>query len=242
MNLPAGGGMPVAEAATDLERAGLTEHPEPSAAAGPLRLVVVSPPTLLRDCLVGVLDRQTDVQVVAVAAAVAEAQAAVARAHPDLVVLDPGLVDEDGLRLVTRLRADGQGTRVMILSEDRSPRTLQRAFSAGAHSYLCPRCTCDEVMDAVARTAAGETVVGPELVQQLVAAVSADCRAPVELSAREQEVLEHISAGATNAEIARQLGVSVRTVQKHLENLFRQFAVHERAAVVAEAFRQGLLS
>jgi DNA-binding NarL/FixJ family response regulator len=62
------------------------------------------------------------------------------------------------------------------------------------------------------------------------------------LSAREQEVLEHISRGATNAEIAGQLDVSVRTVQKHLENLFRQFAVHERAAVVAEAFRKGLLS
>lgn len=242
MNLPAGGGVPVAGSATALQQAGHTDHPEPLAGAGSLRVVVVSPATLLRDCLVGVLGQQTAVQVVAVAATVDEAHAAVVGARTDLVVLDPRLADEDGLRLITRLRADDRDTRVMILTEDRSPRTLQRAFSAGADSYLCSRCTCDEVMDAVARTASGETVVGSELVQQLVAAVSADCRAPVELSEREQEVLEHISRGATNAEIAGQLGVSVRTVQKHLENLFRQFAVHERAAVVAEAFRQGLLS
>lgn len=241
MNLPAGG-IPVAGRATDLEQTEPTEQAEPLATAGSLRIVVVGSPTLLRDCLVGVLDRQTSVHVVAVAATVAEAHEVVVRARPDLIVLDPRLADEDGLRLLTLLRAEGRDTRVMILSEDRSPRTLQRAFSAGAHSYVCPRCTCDEVMDAVARTAAGETVVGPALVQPLVAAVSADCRAPVELSEREQEVLEHISRGATNAEIAGQLGVSVRTVQKHLENLFRQFAVHERAAVVAEAFRQGLLS
>lgn len=226
--------------AAALEQTRSPEDPEPPAGAGSLRIVVVSAPTLLRDCLVGVLNRQTTV--VAVAATVDEAHAAVARARPDLVVLDPRLADEDGLRLITRLRADGRDTRVMILSEDRSPRTLQRAFSAGAHSYMCPRCPYDDIMDAVARTAAGETVVGPELVHQLVAAVSADSRAPVELSAREQEILEHISRGATNAEIAGQLDVSIRTVQKHLENLFRQFAVHERAAVVAEAFRQGLLS
>lgn len=207
-----------------------------------MRLVVVSDPSLLRDCLVGMLDRQEGMDVTAVAATVDEAYAAVLRWRPDVVVLDPRLRDEDGLRLITRLHAEGRDTRVMILSEDQSPRTLQRAFIAGAHSYMCPRCTCDQVMDAVRRTAAGQTVVGPELVRQLVAAVSADWRGPVELSTREQEVLEHISRGATNAEIAQELDVSVRTVQKHLENLFRQFAVHERAAVVAEAFRHGLLS
>lgn len=239
MNPLAGGEAPVAGRAAALEH---THHPDRPAGPGSLRLVVVSDPSLVRDCLVGVLNRQARVEVAAVAATVDEAHAAVLRWRPDLVVLDPRLRDEDGLGLITRLRADGRDTRVMILTEDQSPRTLQRAFSAGAHSYLCPGCTCDEVMDAIRRTAAGQTVVGPELVEPLVAAVSAHWRGPVELSAREQEVLEHISAGATNAQIAQELGVSVRTVQKHLENLFRQFAVHERAAVVAEAFRHGLLT
>jgi DNA-binding CsgD family transcriptional regulator len=55
-------------------------------------------------------------------------------------------------------------------------------------------------------------------------------------------VLAHISRGATNAEVAGELDISIRTVQKHLENLFRELGVHDREALVAEAFRQGLLS
>lgn len=209
---------------------------------GSLRLVVVGAPNLLRDCLLCVLEGQSGTEVAAVAATVAEALAAVAGASPEVVVLDPQLVGEDGLSLIAELRKDGQDAKVMIVGEDQSPHMLRRAFNAGASSYMSPRCTAEEVLDAVRRTAAGQTVVGPDLIRELVAAASAATRGPGELSVREQQVLEHISCGATNAEIARQLDVSVRTVQKHLENLFRQFGVHERAAVVAEAFRQGLLS
>lgn len=245
MNGPAGGEVSVARRPQEAEHA---EQNEPTHSAGQpaekgsLSIVVVDTPSLLRDCLVSVLERQADVQVVGVAASVDEAQTAVTGAPPDVVVLDPRLAEGDGLALIGRLRAQGSGTPVMVLSEDQSPQMLQRAFRAGADSYMSPWCTGEDITDAVRRTAAGQTVVAPNLVAQLVAAVATPTPGAVELSAREQEVLEHISRGATNAELARQLHVSIRTVQKHLENLFRQLGVHERAALVAEAFRRGLLS
>lgn len=245
MNPQAGGEVPVARRPREAERPEWSEPITPAgqpAEKGSLSIVVAGAPSLLRDCLVSVLERQADVQVVGVAASVDEAQTAVTGARPDVVVLDPRLAEGDGLVLIGRLRAQGSGTRVMVLSDDQSPQMLQRAFRAGADSFMCPWCTGEDIIDAVRRTAAGQTVVAPPLVAQLVAAVATSTPAAVELSAREQEVLEHISRGATNAEIARQLHVSIRTVQKHLENLFRQLGVHERAALVAEAFRRGLLS
>lgn len=238
MNLRAGGEAPVVGRPQD----DADSEPGRFAKEGSLLVLVIGLPSLLRDCLVSVLDQEVGVEVVGVAATADEAQTAVAGAQPDVVVIDPRLADGSGLTLVQRLRDSDAETRVLVVSEDQSPHMVQRAFRAGANSVVCPWCTGEAFMDAVRRTAVGETVVGPDLVEQLVAAASAATPSVVDLSAREQEVLGHISRGATNAEIARQLDVSIRTVQKHLENLFRQFGVHERAALVAEAFRQGLLS
>lgn len=238
MNTPAGEEAPV----VGRPQASADSEPGRSETEGSLLVVVVGPPSLLRDGLVSVLDQELDVEVVGVAATADEAQTAVAGARPDVVVIDPRLVGGGGLTLIQRLRDSDAEPRVLVVSEDQSPHMVQRAFRAGGNSVVCAWCTGEAVVDAVRRTAAGEAVVGPDLVEQFVAAVSAATPSVAGLSAREQEVLGHISRGATNAEIARQLDVSIRTVQKHLENLFRQFGVHERAALVAEAFRQGLLS
>lgn len=245
MNLSAGGETLVVrrpDGAAQRERTGHAEQPGWPDGEASLLAVVVGAPTLLRDCVVSVLDQQDGVRVAGVAATVDEAQAAVLRARPHIVVVDPRRVEGEGLAVIARLRDADPDVRVLVVCEDQSPQTLQRVFQAGAHSVVCPWCTGDDVVDAVRRTAAGQTVVGPDLMEQLVAAASAATSNTVDLSAREREVLEHISCGATNAEIASQLDVSIRTVQKHLENLFRQFAVHERAALVAEAFRRDLLS
>lgn len=99
-----------------------------------------------------------------------------------------------------------------------------------------------EIVAAIRQTVAGETVISPQFLRRLVTQPSpSESEPPVQLTAREQQVLDQISAGATNTRIAQQAGISVRTAQKHVENLFHKLGVHDRAALVAQAFRRGLL-
>lgn len=208
----------------------------------PIKVLLVDTHHLVLEGLAILLMGESDFDVVATASSVEDAAARAAESSPDVVVLDPDLGGEDGLRLMDQLGSGAPSPRVLALTALDNPDVLQQAVAAGVTSYLLKRARFTEVAAATRQTAAGETVISPEFVRRFVSpeAASEESEA-AHLTLREQEVLEHISAGATNARIAQQAGISVRTAQKHVENLFTKLGVHDRAALVAEAFRRGLL-
>jgi DNA-binding NarL/FixJ family response regulator len=123
------------------------------------------------------------------------------------------------------------------------PVTCADALAAGADGYLLKSVSGSVLADGIRKAVAGETVIGQEFVPKLLedAVRGASTSAKAEVTAREQEVLELVAAGLANRSIAEQLGISTRTAQKHVENLFKKFDVHDRTELVAQAFRRGLL-
>ncbi|WP_338781627.1 response regulator transcription factor [Streptomyces sp. DG1A-41] len=191
-----------------------------------LRLIVAEDAVLLREGLIGLLQRVGH----EVVAAVGDADALVAAVRadrPDLIVTDvrmPPSLSDDGLRSAVTLREEFPGLPVLVLSQyvERSYalRLLDSGGGAGVGYLLKERVSAvADFVSAIERVAAGGTVVDPEVITQLVR-LRQD---PLErLSAREREVLALIAEGRTNASLAKHLFISEAAVNKHIGNIFNK--------------------
>ena len=191
-----------------------------------LRIVLAEDAALLREGLVGILEKAGH----EVVAAVGDADALLAHvthAEPDAVVTDirmpPGHGDE-GLRAAARIRAERPGIAIMVLSAyvaDAYLAELLDSAPGGGIGYLLKDRVghVREFLDSLDRVAAGETVVDPQVVRQLLGRRHDD--GPLaSLSAREREVLALMAEGRTNGSIAEALVVSEAAVRKHVGNIF----------------------
>jgi DNA-binding NarL/FixJ family response regulator len=191
-----------------------------------LRIVLAEDAALLREGLVGILERAGH----EVVAAVEDADALLAftaRLRPDLVVTDirmPPTHTDEGLRAAARIRAEHPGIAILVLSAyvaEAYVSELLDATSGGGIGYLLKDrvAAIDEFLDALARVAAGGTVLDPEVISQLL--VRRRRNDPLaELTPREREVLALMAEGRSNTAIARALVVSDGAVEKHVRNIF----------------------
>ncbi|GHJ90625.1 DNA-binding response regulator [Streptomyces sp. NE5-10] len=188
-----------------------------------LRVVLAEDGVLLREGLIGLLARFGHVVVAAVGDAEA-LRAAVAAHDPDVVLTDvrmpPGFRDE-GLRAAVALRAERPGLPVLVLSQyvqrDYAADLLDSGDGTGVGYLLKDRIgQVEEFVDALARVAAGGTVVDPEVVRQLLRRRRDPLAA---LTPREREVLALVAEGHSNGEVARRLVVTEAAVGKHIGNI-----------------------
>ena len=191
-----------------------------------LRIVLAEDAALLREGLVGILERAGH----EVVAAVADGEALLAftaRLHPDVVVTDirmPPTHTDEGLRAAARIRADQPDIAIMVLSayvaEAYVPELLEAVGAAGVGYLLKDRVGhVREFLASLDRVAAGETVIDPEVVRQLLGRRRDD--GPLgSLTEREREVLALMAEGRTNGSIAEALVVSEAAVRKHVGNIF----------------------
>lgn len=206
-----------------------------------ISIVIVDDHDLVREGLHSLLSQHDDLTVVGEAASVEEAVAMVEKTKPALVLLDLRLGAEDGSDVARRLRDNGSDVKILVLSVHDTSEHLRHALAAGADGYLLKSVTGSALADGIRDAVAGQTVIGHEFVPKLLAdAQSAPVGQPT-LTARERDVLELIADGLGNRAIAERLGISARTAQKHVENLFRKLGVHDRTELVSTAFRRGLL-
>lgn len=198
-----------------------------------LRIVLAEDGTLMRAGLVGLLERFGHTVVAAVGDA--EALLLAAREHrPDLVVTDvrmpPGYADE-GLQAAVELRAGDPAAAVLVLSQYTASayaaELLAPTGRAGVGYLLKDRIgEIAEFADAVARVAAGETVIDPDVVRQLLARQRTT--GPLDrLSPREREVLARMAEGHSNGSIARLLGIGDAAVSKHIGNVFMKLNLED---------------
>lgn len=203
----------------------------------PWRIVLADDHAVVRAGLKTLLSAHPRCVVVGEAATIEALTAAVAALRPDLVVLDLAFGTRNALDVLPDLLATDPAPRVIVLTMHDDVAFSREAFARGAHGYLTKEAAADELTRAVETVMAGGTWLHPTLGAELArAAATADPLTP-----REREVLALLARGLTNAEIAEQLHVGLRTVEAHRAALRRRLGALRRADLVDAARRLGLL-
>lgn len=208
--------------------------------SGPITVVLADDHPVVRQGIVALLESEADIEVVA---AVADGRAALDTAlelRPSLVVIDLRMPEMDGVAAIGAIRAEWPAARILVLTTYDTDEAIVRAVEAGASGYVLKDTPADDLIDAVRRAAAGETVLAPPVAKRLVERV----RAPgaTTLTAREIEILREVASGNANAAIADRLHISQATVKTHLIHIYDKLGVSDRAGAVARAYETGVLS
>ena len=210
-----------------------------------LRVVIVDDHPMVREGLRSMLTGE-GVEVVGEAGTGADALRLVETAAPDLVLLDLGLPDMDGLALLPRLKAISRAA-VLVVSMHADPAFVRRAVQAGAAGYVLKGVSRREFLGAIHAIREGESVLDPALLQALVAdglpdggnGALAPSSAP--LTSIEREVLGLVAGGLTNREIGVRMRWSLATAKKYVQRILEKLDVSDRTQAAVEAVRRGLL-
>lgn len=171
-----------------------------------------------------------------------EALAFLAHNKPDVVLLDMELPDMSGVDVAQELAKKGNDFRVLALSSFDDPHYIDSVLSSGAAGYILKDEVPKEIVDAIRGVARGEKGwLSRSVAAHLSQAVHAAASGPEQLTKRERQVLHHVVEGKTNAEIGVVLGISEKTVEKHLEHVFSKLDVSSRVEAAVLAVRDSLL-
>ena len=204
-----------------------------------IRVLVVDDHGVVRDGLGRVVAAQPDLELVAAAANGAEAVELCRTAHPDVVLMDLEMPVLDGIEASKAILAESPETAVLVLTSFSDHKRITGALEAGAVGYLLKDASAEEVVNGIRTAAAGGSPLDPRAARVLLQARSApDPLAGI--SPREREVLALLLDGKPNKLIARQLGISEKTVKAHLTSIFRAIGVADRVQAILWAEQQGL--
>ena len=220
-----------------------------------VRILVVDDHTLFRRGLTALLGRDASLQVVGDAADAGQAQRRAAELQPDLILLDNHLPGVNGVDALPALRQAAPAARIMMLTVSEDEADLAAALRGGACGYLLKTIEGDALVTAIQRAMRGASVVAEEMTDKLVAAyrgataaavdrVAAETAVPPspidQLSPRERDILRGIARGASNKEIARDLGIAETTVKIHVQHVLRKLGFSSRVQAAVAAAAHGL--
>jgi two-component system, NarL family, response regulator NreC len=211
-----------------------------ASATGPIRIVLADDHAVVRSGLRMLLDGEPDFEVVAEASDIDDTRRYVHGHHPTVLVLDLNMPGGSSLDAIPMLREESPGTQIVVLTMQQEAAFAREALSAGALGYVLKEAADDELVAAVRLAAAGESYLNPRLGARI--ASEPPPAPPDNLSEREVDVLRLIALGHTNAEIAEQLFLSVRTVETHRAHIQQKLSLSTRAELVGYALERGLIS
>lgn len=212
---------------------------------GPIRILLADDHTLVRESLVGLLQAEGDVQVVAQAADGFETVEKAIATRPDIVVTDLSMPRLSGIEVVRRLKEALPNTRVLVLTMHQEDEYVLQAVRAGASGYLVKDSAAAELLAAVRNLQAGRGHFGPQAARILADQLQNPDRGVDDpygrLTAREREVFHLIAEGLTTKEIARKLDISAKTAENHRARVLDKVGVRNTAELVRYALRKGLM-
>jgi len=201
-----------------------------------IKVLVADDHAIVRTGLVTLLSRAAGIEVVGEASDGAAAVAKAARLLPDVVVMDLVMPKKDGIAATSELHGRFPDMKILVLTSFGTSEDIAKALDAGANGALLKSVPNSEIVAAIRRIAAGRRVVSPEIEHML------ENNPPVPvLSPRQRDILESITRGLTNAQIALQLDISPESVKTHIARLFEKLGAASRSEAVTIALRRHLL-
>ncbi|EJM01109.1 response regulator [Pseudomonas sp. NPDC086112] len=204
----------------------------------PIRVALVDDHSLVRDGIKSLLAVMTQLEVVGEAENGADAIEMVGRCQPDLLLVDISLKDINGLELTRLLRSQYPSLKVLVLSMYDNYEYVSESVRSGASGYVLKNAPSREIIAAIEAIVSGGTFYSAEIAQRLIADKSTDN----ELTPRESQVLYKMAQGLNNKEMARELDISVRTVETHRLSIRRKLNIDKPAALVKYAIDHGIIS
>jgi len=213
---------------------------------GKIRVLLAEDHVVVREGTRRLLEREDDLEVVGEAGDGAEAIALALELKPDVVVMDISMPKVTGIEATKEIKAALPATAVLILTAYDYDEFIFSMLDAGAGGYLLKSVSGDELVQAIRGLHSGESVLHPAVLRKMLAyskskATGGEEHPAESLTQREMEVLRVAARGRANKDIARELTMSVRTVQAHLSNIFNKLGVGSRTEAVVYCLKKGWL-
>jgi DNA-binding NarL/FixJ family response regulator len=209
---------------------------KPRAKKERIRILIADDHSVVREGLVSLVKRKSDMVVVAEASNGREAVQLWKEHRPDVTLLDLRMPELDGVGAIKEIRELDENAHIVVLTTYDGDEDIYRAIKAGAKAYLLKDTARDALVETVRRVHAGETYLPPQLAAKLAERVSGQA-----LSPREIDVLQRMAVGKSNKEIGAELFISEGTVKTHIKSIFNKLDVVSRTEAVATANRRGLI-
>lgn len=212
-----------------------------------VRVLLVDDHKMMREGLCALLGAVPDIEVVGEASDGRTALDLVRTLSPDVVVMDIGMPDLNGVEATRRIRTEYERVKVIALSTFTDKRYVHHMLEAGACGYVLKMAAYDELVRAVRAASLGRTYLSPEIAGSVVERSThphsdGDVSVYSTLGAREREVLQLVAEGKTSAETAKQMHISIKTVETHRRNIAQKLNLHGTAELTKYAVREGLTS
>ncbi|MEM7797544.1 MAG: response regulator transcription factor [Chloroflexota bacterium] len=210
-----------------------------------ITLLLVDDHAVVRKGVHAFMDTQPDIKVVGEAGSGQEGVDMAAELVPDVVLMDLIMPGMDGVEATRLLKQASPRSNVIVLTSYHEDEHIFPAIRAGALSYVLKDIEPLELADAVRRASTGDAVLHPRVaarvVQELKASKPGKINPFTELSERELDVLRLIADGQSNAEIADNLTVSIKTVKSHVSNILGKLHLDDRTQAAVYAWREGIV-
>jgi DNA-binding NarL/FixJ family response regulator len=212
-----------------------------------INVLIADDQHLVREGLRMMLEAEPDISVVAEAGSGREVLSSSRLGSVDVVLMDIRMPDLDGIETTEQLVRASSKARVLVLTTFDLDEYVYRAMKAGASGFLLKDATRDQLATAVRTVADGGALLSPSITSRLIAdfcqrpAFDSAARAGAVLSTREQEVLQLVAEGLSNAEIATRLFLGEATVKSHVARILAKLGLRDRVQVVVFAYESGLV-
>ena len=217
-----------------------------------IRIVLVEDHAILREGLKALILMESDFDIVGEFESAEKSLAGIAELQPDIVITDLALPGRSGIELLADVKRLSPRTRKVVLTAHENEEYIRAALNAGADGYVLKDANSAELMLGIRTVSVGQQFLCKAVASKILSGylsghVSSDQlasspSATQSITGREREVLTRIALGNSNKLIARELGVSPKTIEKHRSNLMRKLQLHNVAAVTMYAIRNGMTS
>jgi len=212
----------------------------------PIRVMLADDHRMFREALRVPLEAEADIEIIGESSTGEETLSTLAQVCPDILLLDIGLHDINGIDVARKATKLYPTVRVIALSGYADRLYIEEMLKAGARGYVVKSAGADELISAIRAVATGHNFLSQEATQVMVQRIQNDAKAlappPSVISPREREVLCRLANGFRAADIAAEMGITVSTVEVHRRNIKRKLGLHTTAELTRYAMRVGLVS